>query len=169
MFRKYHIECECLGVKGMGKTSFIKFYKEQVFEKMTQVTCACSQCVEEGDAAFDSLCNLVKDVFPSGSELRLWFLDDLANLQHFYQRQYRSFLEKSSVEAHQCLTRALSRPGQEEFSCPCDHPHVSTVDVLERDTNLLNCLRGHISIMKSGTERDDFLWALDGAEIHLHK
>jgi hypothetical protein len=170
IYHKYVVETACLGVTNpMGKTSFYRFYRERIFKQKKKKDCACSQCVDEGDVGFDLVLDLVKDVFPVASEKRQKYLNDLANMQLFYERQYRGFLVQSSKEVLQCLTYGLSRPNQPEFRCECKHQHVRTLDILERYKDLFSCLRADILTMDGGTHRDDFIWILDGAEDHLRK
>ena len=47
MHHNYVIHCECAGVKPLGKTSFFRFYNDNIFRHMTRETCACTQCVED--------------------------------------------------------------------------------------------------------------------------
>ena len=127
MHHDYVIHLEWTGVKPLSKTPFYVFCNDSICRNMTRETCVCTQCVEKDDV----VCHGIRSVLnaPWFAETSHKCLDEMTNMQYFYERNYRPLLERQYSEMHQCLTFALSRSGT-PFSGKCGHDHTNTMSVM---------------------------------------
>ena len=105
---------------------------------------------------------------PNFDEIRQKCMDEVVNMQHFYQWYYRCFLEREHVQVYPCLTLVSSRSGT-VFSDTYVHEHVITISVLERVVNFLAILRSELLKMSPGNDKDDLVWELDGTKSVFRK
>ena len=76
-------------------------------------------------------------------------------------------LERSSEQVHLCLTHALSRSNDPGFNGKCDHEHIATNELMDRDHMVLHSLEKHILDVKPAEDRDEFKWTFDTASHSL--
>jgi hypothetical protein len=163
LFHKYRQECESQRIKAMGKTAFYNWYTTRIFKQRKHELCCCTACINKGGVAFHTLRDLVKNVFGS-TPLAFMYLDTFANLEHFFERDYRSILQESSDDSNICITFALSKANDENFRCPCNHEHTPKCKILQWDVSVLYALRNDITQHSKPEDLADNLWILDRAE-----
>jgi hypothetical protein len=88
----------------------------------------------------------------------------ITNIEHFFEREYRSMLQESSHDSNMCMTFALSKADDENFRCPCNHNHAPKCIVLQWDVSLLYALRIDITQHSNAEDLADNLWILDRAQ-----
>lgn len=163
LFLKYGFECLRANVKPIGRRSFYKHFSENIFKDMKQQTCCCTQCVEKGSVAFETLRAVVRKAFgstPQGTE----FLEALENLQHFYQRYFRGMLKQSSEDVHMCMSYALSSSTDAHFNCACPHVHKVGCEILQQDVALFHSLRKAVAESGQQEDSEQNVWMLDRAQ-----
>ncbi len=89
-------------------------------------------------------------------------MNNIQNLEHFFERYYRGMLKISSDD---CNTKTDDRSGHHE----CEHEHSPQSELMRQDVSLLHDLRETITLHSNDTDRKDHLWSLDRAEGLLNE
>ena len=137
MWSFYKEECEGLGLAPLSRSTFYKFMSNRVFKDMKPYECACSQCVDFGDASFSFLQEEIEEKLSGDIKKKL--AGAVSNQQLFLKAHFRRVLAAYAAlpkdtelpcQSRACLSHALGRPGK-EFGPPCCKHHVDTDDSLK--------------------------------------
>jgi hypothetical protein len=164
LYLKYKDDClvKCIK-KPMGITSFYKFYASKIFKMMTQQTCCCTQCIENGVGSKTLLTNLIQEAFQSSPDKAKMYMDSLDNMERFYDCYYRGMLKRSSDDSNLCMTFALSSREEPCFRSVCNHVHTAKCLVVQQDVGFFHSLRDDISVLSKGEDLANHLWMLERA------
>jgi hypothetical protein len=137
MWAIYKEECAGLGMVPLSRSTFYKFMSNRVFKDMKPYECACSACVDFGDAAFAFL---EEGIAKLSGDVKKELAGAVSNQQLFYKAHYKRVLATHAAlpddgpdrpcQSRACLSLALGRPGK-EFGPPCCKHHVDTDDSLK--------------------------------------
>jgi hypothetical protein len=154
-------ECKERNIKPIGRQKFYYIFSAKIYQQSTRQTCMCSQCLEHGDANFDSLRILIKDI--CSDFLVQAHLDAVDNLQHIMKWHFKALIQRESVEVRCCATFALSHPDIPEFRHPCSHiePHQDTIVGLQGLDELFHSLWHELTAreFKSIEHKENAEWA----------
>lgn len=142
MWSFYQEACEGLGIESLGRTTFHEWLSSSVFKDQKPYECACSQCIDFGDAAFLFLEEVIQKLPADASKKAL--LRALRNQQVWYKAHFRRLVITNAeipalpdgtegpprpCQLRVCVSHALGKPGS-EFGPPCTEQHVDSDPVL---------------------------------------
>ena len=93
-------------------------------------------------------------------------------MEVYYERYYRSLLERSSEDINRCMTHALSHPSDMDFQCTCTHTHVVKCEIMQQDAPVVQQMREDIDGKQDTLREENVLhlkWQLSVFEDLLIK